>query len=97
MPSGVAEPASTPARPATAYQFPAVHDMPPQRAIPTMSEEQEFKAEKDLAAIRDKQEVRSGADKTAAKPTKKKPEAGDTGQIVNGQSAGSQDGAPSKP
>jgi hypothetical protein len=71
--------------------------MPPPRAIPTMSEEQEFKAEKDLKAVRDKQEARTGTDKTAAKPAKKKPETGDTGQIVNGQGAGSQDGAPTKP
>jgi hypothetical protein len=98
MPTSVGgEPAGTPARPATAYQYPAVHDMPPQRAIPTMSEEQEFKAEKDLAAIRDKQEVRSGANKTAAKPAKTKPETGDKGQIVSGQAAGSQDGATTKP
>jgi hypothetical protein len=97
LPSGMAEPAATPVRPATAYQYPAVHDMPPPRAIPTMSEEQEFKAEKDLKAVRDKQEARSGADKTAAKPTKTKPETGATGQIVNGQGAGTQDGAPTKP
>jgi hypothetical protein len=93
----MAEPASAPARPATSYQFPAVHDMPPQRAIPTMSEEQEFKAEKDLAAARDKQQVHAGVDKPAAKPAKKKPETGDTGQIVNGQGTGSQDGTPTKP
>jgi hypothetical protein len=97
LPSGMSEPAATPARPTTAYQYPAVHDMPPPRAIPTMSEEQEFKAEKDLAAIRDKQKARTGADKRAAKPAKKKPETGDTGQLINGQGAGSQDGAPTKP
>jgi hypothetical protein len=97
LPSGMSEPAATPARPTAAYQYPAVHDMPPQRALPTMSEEQEFKAEKDLVTARDKQEARTGADKTAAKPVKKKPETGDTGQIVNGQGAGSQDGATTKP
>jgi hypothetical protein len=96
LPSGMSEPTATPARPATAYQYPAVHDMPPQRAIPTMSEEQEFKAEKDLAAARDKQEVRTGADKTAAKPVKKKPQAANTGQAPSSQND-SQDGAPTKP
>jgi hypothetical protein len=98
MPASVGgEPADTPARPTAAYQYPAVHDMPPPRAIPTMSEEQEFKEEKDLAAVRDKQEARTGADKTAAKPAKKKRETGDKGQIVNGQGAGSQDGAKTNP
>ena len=91
------EPADTPARPATPYQYPAVHDMPQQRALPTMSEEQEVKAEKDLATVRDKQKARTGTDKTAANPAKKKPETGDKGQIVNGQGAGSQDGAATNP
>jgi hypothetical protein len=91
------EPADTPARPTTAYQYPAVHDMPPPRAIPTMSEEQEVKAEKDLAAMRDIQKARTEAEKTAAKLAKKKPESGETGQIINGQGAGSQDGAKTNP
>ena len=97
MPASVGgEPADTPARPTAAYQYPAVHDMPPPRAIPTMSEEQEFKQEKDLAKVRDKQEARTAEDKPAAKPVKKKPETADTGQTPNGQN-GSQDGAPTKP
>jgi hypothetical protein len=91
------EPAGTPERPTTAYQYPAVHDMPPARALPTVSEEQEVKAEKDLAAVRDKQEAVTGTDKTAAKPVKKKPQTGDTGQMINGQGAGSQDGAKINP
>ena len=97
MPTSVGgEPADTPARPTAAYQYPAVHDMPPPRAIPTMSEEQEFKEEKDLAKVRDKQEARTGEDKPAAKPVKKKPETADTGQAPNSRN-GSQDGAPTKP
>ncbi len=70
------EPTGTPARSATAYEYPAVHDMPPPRATKTMDEEQEFKAEQDLAAARDRQEARTGtAEKDAKPPKKKKPTA----------------------
>ena len=86
------EPAGTPARSTTAYEYPAVHDMPPPRATQAMDEEQEFKAEKDLAAARDRQEARTGtAQKDANPPAKKKPAA------VQGQPANAQDGATTKP
>ena len=52
-------PAGTPARPATPYQYPAVHDMPPPARPTPMSEEEQVKLEKDLATIRDRQEARS--------------------------------------
>ena len=48
MPSGVAEPAGTPARPAVAYQYPAVHDMPPPRPDQPLTDEQQMQMEKDL-------------------------------------------------
>jgi hypothetical protein len=92
MPSTVGLPAGTPERPATAYEYPAVHDMPPPRATPTMSEEQQVEAEKDLTAARDRQEARDGATKKTAQPAKKKPATADTGQA-----AGAQDGVKTNP
>ncbi len=56
IPEGVGGlPAGTPARPATTYQYPAVHDMPPARANPPLSEEEQVKLERDLAKLRDRQ------------------------------------------
>ena len=72
-------PAGAPARPATPYQYPAVHDMPPPRATRPMSEEDVLKAEKDLQAARDRQEQRErggkppAARKKAAPAAKKQP------------------------
>ena len=92
LPAGVGLPAGTPARPVAPYQYPAVHDMPPDRATVPLTEEQQFKLEKDLQAARDRQEAtknndRPEADKTSNKKTappadkkavaaKKKPAAG---------------------
>lgn len=72
LPGEMGLPASTPARPVTAYQYPAVHDMPPARSATPMSEEEQVKLEKDLAAIRDRQarEVTEDPDKKAAPPAK---------------------------
>jgi len=69
-------PADAPARPATSYQYPAVHDMPPARSATPMSEEEQVKLEKDLAAIRDRQarEATEDPDKIAAPPPKKQTE-----------------------
>jgi hypothetical protein len=61
MPSAIGLPAGTPERPTTPYVYPAVHDMPPSRATPTMSEEQQVKEEEELKAVRDRQEARDGA------------------------------------
>ena len=59
MPEGMGGlPAGAPARPAMPYQYPAVHDMPPARATSTMSEDEQLKLEKELAATRDRQEGR---------------------------------------
>ncbi len=78
LPSGLGLPAGAPERPTTPYVYPAVHDIPPPRATPTLSEEQQVEAEKELAAARDRQEARDQAAKTAAPPAKKKPAAADT-------------------
>jgi hypothetical protein len=68
--SPIALPASTPDRPAAPYTYPAVHDMPPDRPAPMMSEEQQEKLEADLVAARNRQ---TGA--PAPKPSAKKPKA----------------------
>ncbi len=63
-------PAGAPARPVTSYQYPAVHDMPPARSATPMSEEEQVKLEKELAATRDRQarEATEDPDKIAAPP-----------------------------
>jgi hypothetical protein len=92
MPTSVGgEPAGTPARSTTAYEYPAVHDMPPPRATQAMDEETEFKAEKDLAAARDRQEARTGTAQKDVNLTKKKPAA------AHDRPADAQDGAATKP
>jgi hypothetical protein len=53
-------PAGAPARPVTPYQYPAVHDMPPPRAIAPMNDEEQFRLEKELQAVRDRQEAQEG-------------------------------------
>ena len=93
LPDDVGLPAGTPARPATPYVYPAVHDMPPPRETPAMTEEQQVKLEKDLEAARDRQETREKAAEAPEKPRKKKKSAAakkDTG-------AAAKDGATTKP
>lgn len=92
LPGDMGLPAGTPERPTTPYVYPAVHDMPPPRATPTMSEEQQVKEEEELKAVRDRQEPGDGAAKKTAQPAKKKPATADTGQA-----AGAQDGAKTNP
>lgn len=62
LPAVVGLPADAPARPATPYLYPAVHDMPPPRTTEPMSAEDQLKMEKELAAARDRQEGRKPAD-----------------------------------
>lgn len=71
LPGDMGLPAGTPERPATSYQYPAVHDMPPVRSTPTMSEAEQLKLEKELAATRDRQEGREAPAKKAAPPAKR--------------------------
>jgi hypothetical protein len=65
-------PGDTPPPPKVPYQFPAVHDMPPPRATQPLTDEQQWKLEQDLTALRTRQEGRTG-DKAAATPAKSKP------------------------
>jgi hypothetical protein len=80
LPADMGLPGGTPARPATPYQYPAVHDMPPARSTTTMTDEEQVKMEKDLAAVRDRQTAREGTAKTAVPATKKKPADAGSGQ-----------------
>jgi len=66
-------PASSPARPVEPYQYPAVHDMPPDRPTTPLSEEEQVRMEKDLQAARDRQEGREATAKKLVSPTKKQP------------------------
>jgi hypothetical protein len=72
LPGDMGEPADAPARPDTPYVYPAVHDMPPPRETPAMTEEQQVKLEKDLEATRDRQETQEKAAEAPEKPRKKK-------------------------
>lgn len=83
LPGDMGLPAGTPARPGTPYEYPAVHDMPPDRASVPMSEEEQLRLEKDLATARDRQEGRPPPGKKAPS-TVKKPSINDE----NGQTAG---------
>jgi len=53
-------PAGTPARPVAPFQYPAVHDMPPDRPTTPMSEDEQVRLEKELQATRDRQEAQEG-------------------------------------
>jgi len=87
LPAAVAEPAGAPARPAEAYQYPAVHDMPPPRADQPLTDEQQVQMEQDLEKVRDRQEGNSAgkSGKNAAKPDKKKPAEANQAQAGGGK------------
>ena len=76
-------PAGAPARPATPYEYPAVHDMPPDRSgtLP-MTEEEQVKLEKELANVRDRQEGRPQSAKKPAPTAKKPPNDAESGQTA---------------
>ncbi len=52
-------PADAPERPATPAAYPAVHDMPPPRTNTVLTEDEQKKAEAELAAARDQQAKRA--------------------------------------
>jgi len=82
LPSGMGLPAGTPERPATPYEYPAVHDMPPNRPSAPMTEAEQAKLEKDLADTRDRQEGRPAPAKKPANTTKKSPNDAEKGQAA---------------
>jgi hypothetical protein len=73
LPGELGLPAGAPARPETPYEYPAVHDMPPDRASTPMTEEEQVRLEKELANVRDRQEGRPPAAKKGAPAAKKPP------------------------
>jgi uncharacterized protein involved in high-affinity Fe2+ transport len=63
-------PAGAPSRPnVTNRQYPAVYDRPAPRSTDPMSEEDQVKLEKDLQALRDRQNAAAKDDGTAPVPT----------------------------
>ena len=82
LPADMGLPAGAPARPATPYEYPAVHDMPPARATVPMTEEEQVKLEKELANVRDRQEGRTHTPKKPAPKPKKPPNDGESGQTA---------------
>jgi hypothetical protein len=82
LPGDLGLPAGAPVRPEKPLEYPAVHDMPPARSSIPMTEEEQVKAEKELTALRDRQEGRSPASKKAAAAAKKPPTAGQNGQTT---------------
>jgi len=83
LPSGVGGlPAGAPERPATPYEYPAVHDMPPDRTAMPMTEEEQVKLEKDLANVRDRQEGRPPSAKKPPNTAKKPPSDAENGQTA---------------
>jgi hypothetical protein len=81
LPGDLGLPAGAPARPEKPLEYPAVHDMPPSRLSVPMTEEEQVKAEKELTALRDRQEGRPPAGKKGA-PAKKPSAAGQNGQTT---------------
>ncbi|CAN0398643.1 unnamed protein product, partial [Phaeothamnion confervicola] len=53
---GIGMPAGTPERPAAQAAYPAVHDMPPQRAAALLNEVEQQKIEDDLVGARERQQ-----------------------------------------
>src|SRR5262249_52526253 len=81
-PADMGLPAGAPARPATPYEYPAVHDMPPARKTVPMTEEEQVKLEKELANVRDRQAGRTQTPKKPAPKPKKPPNDGESGQTA---------------
>lgn len=82
LPSGLGLPAGVPERPATPYEYPAVHDMPPDRTSVPMTEEEQVKLEKDLANVRDRQEGRPPSAGKPASTAKKRPTDAENGRTA---------------
>jgi hypothetical protein len=82
LPGDLGLPAGAPARPATPYDYPAVHDMPPDRALAPMTEEEQVRLENDLANVRDRQENRVAPEKKSAATAKKPPKDDENGQTA---------------
>jgi hypothetical protein len=60
LPREIGLPADAPERPAIPAAYPAVHDMPPPRPNTTLSAEEQVELEKQLTAVRARQEAITG-------------------------------------
>ncbi len=89
-------PPDTPKAPAMPYAYPAVHDMPPPRSDQPLTEDQQWRLEKDLSALRDRLEAANPdaqkAAEAAKKTAKKKP-----APAQSGQNAGASTGTKTNP
>lgn len=74
MPEAMGLPSNAPARPTTPYNYPAVHDMPAQRPARTLTEAEQDRLERELAAARERQRGQNAA------ADKKKPSAANPAQ-----------------
>jgi hypothetical protein len=72
LPAEFKMPADVP-QSSTHYQYPAVHDTPPPRAIKPMTAEQQLEMEKQLTTLRDRQEHALPVGQKTKKTVKKKP------------------------
>jgi hypothetical protein len=91
LPASVALPADAPARPATSYAYPAVHDMPPPRATEPMSVEDQLRLEKELTALRNRQEGLKPEDEKTLQTSKKNAKKGtkkNASDTQHGEAAG---------
>jgi hypothetical protein len=89
-------PPDAPRGPAIPYAYPPVHDMPPPRSTEPLSEEQQYRLEKELSAVRDRQEAANPAAQKAAQDAKKAPKKKPV-PASKGQSAGAAAGAKTNP
>ena len=83
-------PDNAPARPATPYKYPAVHDMPPERTTAPMSAGEQVRLERELQAARDRLEGKSGTARKVNRAGKKPATAAKNRplDIKNGQPSG---------
>jgi hypothetical protein len=80
LPGELGLPAAAPVRPETPYEYPAVHDMPPDRASSPMTEDEQVRLEKELINVRDRQEGRPPATKKADPTAKNRAKGSQNGQ-----------------
>ena len=72
---GIGEPAATPQRSVTPVAYPAVHDLPPQRATNLLNDAEQQKMENDLLTARDNQQRSNPAAAAEVAAARKKAEA----------------------
>ncbi|HEX3708679.1 MAG TPA: hypothetical protein VHV56_02195 [Pseudolabrys sp.] len=97
LPGSMGLPSDAPARPVVPYEYPAVHDMPPPRATKPLTEEEQFRLEKELTAIRNRQEGNAPATKNGAKKADKKAASKARKHRAPVQTGGTEAGATTKP